>query len=197
MRRLSRGLWLALGLGSTALGLIGAVVPLMPTTIFLIIAAYCFSRSSERLEAWLLGHRHFGPTLIAWRRDGAIGRRAKIAACTGWASCCSGRRRIRMRCLPPASASRSPAVPPSLSAVRGPPTTDKEKPAKGGPVGCGSRIEACDLQLMSPTRPRHKEQSGGLFDWRCGLQRGARTSHSKKAPPKRGLLIVAGCGSRI
>lgn len=85
MRRLSRGLWLALGLGSTALGLIGAVVPLMPTTIFLIIAAYCFSRSSERLEAWLLGHRHFGPTLIAWRRDGAIGRRAKIAACTGMA----------------------------------------------------------------------------------------------------------------
>ncbi|MEN2784953.1 YbaN family protein [Sphingomonas qilianensis] len=75
--------WLALGLINVALGIIGAVLPLMPTTIFLIMAAACFARSSPRLEAWLLGHPRFGPTLRAWREQGAIPRRAKIAACTG------------------------------------------------------------------------------------------------------------------
>jgi uncharacterized membrane protein YbaN (DUF454 family) len=65
------------------LGAIGAVVPLMPTTIFLILAAWFFARSSPRLEAWLLDHPHFGPTLRHWRRDGAISRPAKAIACTG------------------------------------------------------------------------------------------------------------------
>lgn len=75
--------WLALGCLFVGLGMIGAVLPLMPTTIFLILAAGCFARGSPRLEAWLLGHPRFGPTLRAWRRDGAIGRRAKIMACSG------------------------------------------------------------------------------------------------------------------
>lgn len=75
--------WLALGLSCVALGIIGALLPLMPTTIFLILAAACFARSSPRLETWLLDHPRFGPTLRAWRRDGAIGRRAKAMACTG------------------------------------------------------------------------------------------------------------------
>ncbi len=83
--RLARTGWLALGLAMTALGLIGAVVPLMPTTIFLILAAACFTRSSPPLEHWLLDHPRFGPTLTAWRRSGAIGARAKVAACTGMA----------------------------------------------------------------------------------------------------------------
>lgn len=75
--------WLALGLLFVALGLIGAVLPLMPTTIFLIFAAGSFARSSPRLEAWLLEHPRFGPALRAWRREKAIPRRAKIAACVG------------------------------------------------------------------------------------------------------------------
>ena len=78
--------WLALGFLFVALGVIGALLPLMPTTIFLILAAGCFARSSPRLEAWLLDHPRFGPTLCAWRRDRAIPRRAKAMACTGIAA---------------------------------------------------------------------------------------------------------------
>lgn len=75
--------WLALGLLCVALGLIGVLVPLMPTTVFLILAAGCFARSSPRLEAWLLDHPRFGPPLRAWRTEQAIPRRAKLAACVG------------------------------------------------------------------------------------------------------------------
>jgi uncharacterized membrane protein YbaN (DUF454 family) len=82
-RRLARGAWFVLGLFFTALGFIGALLPLMPTTIFLILAAGCFARSSPRLEAWLLNHRQFGPTLRAWRTQGAISKRGKIMACSG------------------------------------------------------------------------------------------------------------------
>jgi len=81
--RISRPLWLSLGLLMVVLGFIGALLPLMPTTIFLILAAACFARSSPRLETWLLTHRRFGPTLRAWREDGAIGPRAKMMACAG------------------------------------------------------------------------------------------------------------------
>ena len=83
--RMMRLLYLMAGLLLTALGIVGAFLPLMPTTIFLILAAWCFTRSSTRLEGWLLNHRRFGPILLAWRREGAISRRAKALACTGMA----------------------------------------------------------------------------------------------------------------
>ena len=75
--------WMLLGLFLVALGIIGAFLPLMPTTIFLILAAGCFARSSPRLEAWLLDHPRHGPALRAWRAEGAISRRGKQAACLG------------------------------------------------------------------------------------------------------------------
>jgi len=85
MRRTIRLGWLLLGLFCVGLGIVGALLPLMPTTIFLILAAGCFARSSPRLEARLLNHPRFGPTLRAWRRDGAMGRRAKGMAYGGMA----------------------------------------------------------------------------------------------------------------
>src|SRR6187551_2804897 len=58
-----RVVYFCMGCVMVALGAIGAVTPLLPTTIFLIIAAWCFARSSPRLEAWLLNHPTFGKTL--------------------------------------------------------------------------------------------------------------------------------------
>ena len=68
------------GLLMTALGIVGAFLPLLPTTPFLLVAVWCFSRSSPRLEHWLLNHRTLGPPLTNWQREGAIAGRAKIVA---------------------------------------------------------------------------------------------------------------------
>lgn len=68
------------GLASLALGMIGLVLPLLPTTPFLILATFCFARSSPALEHRLLHHPTFGPHIIAWRQNRAISRKGKLAA---------------------------------------------------------------------------------------------------------------------
>ncbi|WP_077104202.1 MULTISPECIES: YbaN family protein [Agrobacterium] len=75
-----RILYLCLGWLMVATGIVGAFLPVLPTTPFLLIALWCFSKSSPKLEAWLLSHPRFGPSLRNWREKGAIPRRAKIAA---------------------------------------------------------------------------------------------------------------------
>lgn len=75
--------YFCLGCLMIVLGFIGALLPLMPTTIFLILACWFFARSSPRLEKWLLTHRRFGATLRAWQESGAISRSAKLMACAG------------------------------------------------------------------------------------------------------------------
>jgi len=72
-----RQLWIALGCTSVALGAAGVVLPLLPTTPFVLLAAWAFARSSPRLHAWLLGHRVFGPLIDNWHRHRAISRTAK------------------------------------------------------------------------------------------------------------------------
>ncbi len=76
----ARFLWLLLGLASTGCGIVGAVLPLLPTTPFLLVAAYAFARSSPRLHAWLLGHSQFGPLIRNWQAHGAIARSIKTTA---------------------------------------------------------------------------------------------------------------------
>ena len=65
-----------------ALGIIGIFLPLLPTTPFLILAAFAFERSSERLHNWLINHPRLGPPIETWRRYGAISWRAKMLAMT-------------------------------------------------------------------------------------------------------------------
>ncbi|MBR8657254.1 YbaN family protein [Achromobacter sp. Marseille-Q0513] len=80
-----RAIWLVLGCVMVALGVIGAFLPVMPTTIFLILAVGCFSRSSPRLEKWLLDSPTYGPSLRAWREQGAVSRKGKTYATLGMA----------------------------------------------------------------------------------------------------------------
>jgi uncharacterized protein len=70
-----------LGCLCTAIGIIGLILPGLPGTVFLIAAAWCFSRSSPRFEAWLLRHPRLGPPVRQWRASGSIPRRVKAFAC--------------------------------------------------------------------------------------------------------------------
>ncbi|MBT8091353.1 MAG: YbaN family protein [Gammaproteobacteria bacterium] len=72
--------WLLAGLTSLAVGAVGVVVPLLPTTPFLLVAAFAFARSSARLDGWLREHRSFGPLIDNWHRDGSIDRNVKWTA---------------------------------------------------------------------------------------------------------------------
>lgn len=62
------------------LGLIGVVLPLLPTVPFLLLAAFCFARSSPKLHHWLITHPRFGPSIVAWENRGAISGYGKRAA---------------------------------------------------------------------------------------------------------------------
>lgn len=75
-----RPIWLATGFLAVGLGVAGIFLPLLPTTPFLLLAAFAFARSSPRLHTWLVNHRKFGPIIEDWQQHGAISRRAKVAA---------------------------------------------------------------------------------------------------------------------
>nr|WP_279577296.1 YbaN family protein [Pseudomonas sp. LA21] len=65
---------------SLGVGVVGLVVPGLPTTEFVLLAAWAAAKSSPRLAAWLENHRLFGPILHNWRNGRAVARRAKIGA---------------------------------------------------------------------------------------------------------------------
>jgi uncharacterized protein len=77
-----RGLWALAGLLCVAVGGVGIVVPGLPTTVFFIMAAWCFARSSNRLERWVLGLPKIGPAVRDYRSGHGMPRRAKQFAVT-------------------------------------------------------------------------------------------------------------------
>ena len=77
---MARILWTVLGLLALALGAIGAFLPLLPTTPFIILAAFAFAKGSPRLARMIEEHPFFGPILDEWRTKGAIAPRYKAIA---------------------------------------------------------------------------------------------------------------------
>ncbi len=78
---MTRLLWQMAGILALALGAIGVVLPLLPTTPFVLLAAFAFGKGSPRLRAWLESSRLFGPAIRDWEQKGAIHPRAKATAC--------------------------------------------------------------------------------------------------------------------
>ena len=77
---LKRYLYRLLGFIAVALGAVGAVLPIMPTVPFLLLAVFFFARSSPELERKILDHPQWGWQVRDWRERRAINRRAKIMA---------------------------------------------------------------------------------------------------------------------
>ena len=86
LTRAARITWLVVGLLALALGAIGIALPLLPTTPFILVAAFAFAQSSEKLHQWLLDHNVFGPLIDNWQRHGAISRRAKVLSVVSMAA---------------------------------------------------------------------------------------------------------------
>ncbi len=72
--------WRLIGLLMVGLAIAGAFLPLLPTTPFLLVAVFCFARSSPRLHHWLITHKRFGPMIADWNQHGALSRRVKIVS---------------------------------------------------------------------------------------------------------------------
>lgn len=71
-------LYTAFGFLFIALGLIGAVLPLLPTTPFILLAAACFSKSSARWHSWLLNNKFFGPCIYRWESQRCVNCKTKV-----------------------------------------------------------------------------------------------------------------------
>lgn len=80
MLRIKRHLFTAFGFMFLAIAVLGFIFPLLPGTPFLILAAYCLSKGSNRFHDWLISHRWFGPPIRNWREHHAIALRHKVTA---------------------------------------------------------------------------------------------------------------------
>ena len=75
-----RPLYFGAGVILVGVGIAGYILPVLPGTIWMILAVACFARSSPKMEHWLLTHPTYGPPLIAWRKNGAIPFKIKLIA---------------------------------------------------------------------------------------------------------------------
>jgi uncharacterized membrane protein YbaN (DUF454 family) len=82
-RRWKSRLYVAAGFLSVALGLAGIPLPLLPTTPFLLLGAFCFARGSDRWHDWLIAHSTFGPYIRAFREKRGLTRRQKLNIAAG------------------------------------------------------------------------------------------------------------------
>ena len=80
MKQALRAAWLAAGFLFLGIAIVGVVLPVLPTTPFLLLAAACFARSSRRFYDWLLNHPSFGPLVREWREHRSIPWRTKLFA---------------------------------------------------------------------------------------------------------------------
>src|SRR5689334_10179795 len=86
---IARPLWLAAGWASLVLAGVGFVLPLLPGVAFVILAAFCFSKGSRRMEKWMLEHPRLGPMVRDWREHHAVPRSAKVLATVMMAGSCT------------------------------------------------------------------------------------------------------------
>lgn len=75
-----RVFWFVVAVLSMILALIGAILPGLPTTVFVLISAWAAARSSKRFHHWLMTHRLFGPSLQRWQQGRLVSRKGKWAA---------------------------------------------------------------------------------------------------------------------
>lgn len=80
MTQIKRWLWIAAGTLALILAIAGVVLPLLPTTPFVILAAACFANGSQRFHQAMLGHRTFGPIIAQWQRRRSVARPVKRKA---------------------------------------------------------------------------------------------------------------------
>jgi uncharacterized membrane protein YbaN (DUF454 family) len=84
---MTRWVWWLLAYASLGIGIVGIFVPVLPTTVFVLLSAYAAARGSTRLHRWLLRHRVFGPAIVDWQAHGAVSRRAKWSATLAMLGC--------------------------------------------------------------------------------------------------------------
>ncbi len=86
---MKRGVLIVLGWICIALGTAGIFLPLLPTTVFILLASWCFARSSERFHNWLHNHNKLGPMIKSWETGQGIPQRTKYRAILiVWLSIC-------------------------------------------------------------------------------------------------------------
>ena len=78
--KIHKPFFFTLGILSLSLGYVGILIPGLPTTVFILIAAWAFSKCSDRFTAWLENHRLFGPMILNWKTYRGLSRRAKKLA---------------------------------------------------------------------------------------------------------------------